>query len=184
MTSSIRPTGLVPFARSYWAAPGQVLAGFYPGDRDPAVALGKLSALLECGVTHIINLMEVNEGDHAGRPFQPYAPDYRRLARERGLPASWTRCPIRDLWVPSQVQMVGTLDLIDNAIAQGGCVYVHCWGGKGRTGTTIGCWLARHGETNPLARLRQLTTHARDHFPRVPETDHQQAFVQRWRLGQ
>lgn len=174
----------LPFARSYWVAPGQLLAGFYPGDRDPAVALAKVSALLDCGVTHIVNLMEASEGDHAGRPFQPYEPDYLRLASERGLPAAWTRRPIRDLWVPSQVQMVATLDLIDHAIAQGGCVYVHCWGGKGRTGTTIGCWLARHGETESLARLRQLTAHAWDHFPRVPETDQQQAFVQKWRLGQ
>lgn len=174
----------LPFTRSYWAAPGQLLGGFYPGDRDPAVALGKVSALLDCGVTHIVNLMEANEGDHVGRPFQPYEPAFHRLGRERGIATSWIRRPIRDLSVPSVEKMVATLDLIDQAIAQGGCVYVHCWGGKGRTGTTIGCWLARHGEMQPLARLRQLTASARTHFPRVPETAQQQVFVQSWRFCQ
>jgi hypothetical protein len=180
-TTALHP---LPFARSYWVAPGQILAGFYPGDRDPAVASAKLAALLDCGVTHLINLMEADEGDHAGRPFHAYEPDFHRLARERGISSSWIRRPIRDLGEPTPAQMVATLDLIDQGIAQGGCVYVHCWGGKGRTGTTIGCWLARHGERNPLARLRQLTAHARDHFPSIPETNAQQAFVQRWRIGQ
>ncbi|MDP7066387.1 MAG: protein-tyrosine phosphatase family protein, partial [Acidimicrobiales bacterium] len=42
----------------------------------------------------------------------------------------------------------------------GRVVYVHCWGGFGRTGTVIGCWLRRHGLATPgtvqevLDRLR------------------------------
>ena len=30
-------------------------------------------------------------------------------------------------------------------------VYVHCWGGIGRTGTVVGCWLVRHGMTGDEA---------------------------------
>ncbi len=41
-----------PFARSYWAVPRIILAGFYPADRDSVVALNKLNALVDCGVTH------------------------------------------------------------------------------------------------------------------------------------
>ena len=37
------------------------------------------------------------------------------------------------------------LDDVDEAIAGGGLTYVHCWGGIGRTGTVVGCWLVRHG---------------------------------------
>ena len=177
-------TTLLPFARSYWAAPNRLLAGFYPGDRDPAVACGKLSSLLECGVTHIINLMQAAEGDHAGRAFHAYEQDFLRLAGLRGIQSTWTQRPIRDLSVPSIPQMNDTLDALDDALATGGCVYVHCWGGRGRTGTVIGCWLARHGENDPLKRLRQLTAHAREHFPHVPETAEQQTFVRQWRIGQ
>lgn len=179
-----RNSTLLPFTRSYWAAPGKVLGGFYPGDRDPAVARSKLSALFDCGVTHILNLMEPAESDHVGRHFEPYKEDFLYHADSRGLQASWTQRPIRDLSVPTVSQMTDTLDAIDGALAAGGCVYVHCWGGRGRTGTVIGCWLARHGETEPLKRLRQFTAHAREHFPQVPETAQQQAYVQQWRFGQ
>lgn len=175
---------LLPFARSYWVMPGQLMGGFYPGDRDPAVSAAKLDALLGCGVTHIINLMELMEGDHAGRPFVGYKDTFHELAANRGLRAVWMQKPIRDLSVPTIGQMVNILDAIDSALAAGGCVYVHCWGGKGRTGTVMGCWLARHGERDPLHRLRTLTSHARDHFPCVPETARQQAFVSQWRNGQ
>lgn len=177
-------TALLPFTRSYWVMPECVLAGFYPGDRDPAVARAKLSALLDCGVTHIMNLMQISEGDHAGRPFQAYEQDFLRLAGQRGIQASWTRRPIRDLSVPSVTQMKGTLDALDDALAIGGCAYVHCWGGRGRTGTVIGCWLARHGENDPLKRQREVTAHAREHFRHVPETAQQQDFVRQWRIGQ
>ena len=37
------------------------------------------------------------------------------------------------------------LDAIDDHLRGGGNVYAHCWGGKGRTGTVVGCWLIRHG---------------------------------------
>jgi hypothetical protein len=192
----------LPFARSYWVTlspdtpsqrrlgtirptgPHRLLAGFYPGDRDPAVARGKLNALLDCGVTHILNLMESTEGDHAGRLFDPYEEMFLRLADERRSAANWMRRPIRDLNVPTIEQMTTTLDTVDDALAAGGCIYVHCWGGKGRTGTVVGCWLARHGEIEPVQQLRRLTAHARRHFPCIPETPQQQAFVRNWRLGQ
>ncbi len=173
----------LPFARSYWVHPGQLLGGFYPGDRDDAVTAGKLNALLDCGVTHIINLMQATEGDHAGRAFIAYEAPFLRLAAQRGIHAGWSRHPVQDLGVPSLAQMTAILDKMDTVTAQGGCVYVHCWGGRGRTGTVMGCWLARHGKADPLSHLRQLTAHARNHFPQVPETAQQQLFVNQWRLN-
>ena len=41
--------------------------------------------------------------------------------------------------------MVSILDAIDDSVKVGKPVYVHCWGGVGRTGMVIGCWLLRHG---------------------------------------
>ncbi len=174
----------LPFTRSYWVVPHQLLGGFYPGDRDPAVARQKLTALLDCGVTHILNLMESTEDDHAGRPFLSYKQDFLQQAAVRDLQVSYLRRPIRDVSVPTRSQMIGTLNALDAALDAGGCVYVHCWGGRGRTGTVLGCWLARHGERSPLQKLRALTAHASAYFPRVPETAGQQTFVNQWRIGQ
>ncbi len=172
-----------PFARSYWAVPGQILAGFYPGDRDPVVALNKLNALLECGVTHLCSLMEHNEVDHAGRGFEDYRPAMVELARQQGRAVGLLHCPIRDVSVPTAAQMVGTLDAIDRVLSRGGVIYLHCWGGRGRTGTVLGCWLARHGERDALGKMADLTAGKREHFPRVPETVEQQQFVRNWRAG-
>ena len=41
------------------------------------------------------------------------------------------------------------LDAIDRGIARGHAVYVHCWGGKGRTGTVVGCHLIRNNRATP-----------------------------------
>lgn len=173
-----------PFTRSYWAVPGKILAGFHPGDRDPQVAMNKLHALLECGVTDVLSLMEPTETDHAGRRFEDYRPTLMELARQRGLAIGLLSAPIRDVSVPYLRHMASTLDAMDAVLARSGVIYLHCWGGRGRTGTVLGCWLARHGDRDPLGKLRQLTAHARHHFPEVPETPEQQRFVMNWRAGQ
>jgi hypothetical protein len=39
-----------PFPKSYWVIPGRLLAGAYPGAKDPAEAAGKLKALFDAGI--------------------------------------------------------------------------------------------------------------------------------------
>ena len=59
--------------------------------------------------------------------------------------------PIPDTGNPKPAQVESILDTIDTAIAAGRRVYVHCWGGIGRTGTIVGCYLVRHGLTGDQA---------------------------------
>lgn len=176
-----------PFPRSYWARPGKLLAGFYPGDKDPATADQKLRALIRCGVTTIINLMEETEGDHSGVPFTAYAPRFMELAKESGLHAACLRFPIRDVSVPTVPEMLKTLDAIDQALARNEVVYVHCWGGRGRTGTVVGCHLLRHRlvrEGEVITVLSTLTAHEWRIFGAIPESECQREFVGRWKWDQ
>ena len=62
----------VPFPRSYWVIPGLLLAGEYPGAKEQKEAEQKLSGLLDAGIRQIINLMEPDETDHDGQPFNLY----------------------------------------------------------------------------------------------------------------
>src|SRR3569623_1940804 len=91
----------VAFARSYWVAPGRVLAGCYPGDADGGLAKRKLTGLLDAGVTRVINLMEEREVDRCGRAFVPYEATLAHLAQQRGSEVICERFAIRDVSVPS-----------------------------------------------------------------------------------
>jgi hypothetical protein len=176
-----------PFARSYWADPGRLLAGFYPGDRDRQVADQKLQSLIDFGITSVICLMEEDEKDHAGRPFISYAPRFQELSGRAGKVVSWERFPIRDLSIPSKTGMCQILDRIDAEQQKGGAVYVHCWGGRGRTGTVVACYLRRRfrlsGE-DALTAVQTLTRSKADLFWPTPEMAVQREFVQRWEVAQ
>lgn len=175
---------MLPFPRSYALIPWRFYAGCCPGDRDPRLMQVKLRALRNCRVTHFINLMEEDERDQAGRPFASYEESYRSLMEEEGKAAHFLHHPLADLGVPTTEAMGALLDAIDAALDGGAVLYLHCGGGRGRTGTVAGCWLARHGEPEPLALLQQLTEPARDPFGEVPETASQRDFVRAWQAGQ
>ncbi len=176
----------IPFSRSYWVRPGQLLAGCYPGDLDPDEAASKLSGLLRCGVTHVVNLMEEHEHDFFGRLFADYRPALEHLAAQRGRRVTCLRRGIPDMTVPSPERMRVILDLLDTTIQAGGVVYAHCLAGKGRTGTVMGCYLVRHGLSGKqaLARLQDLTLHRADVFWPTPQTTLQREYVLNWSEGQ
>jgi rhodanese/phosphatase family protein len=171
-----------PFPRSYWAHERKVLAGCYPGDLDGDAAEAKARALLEVGVRTFVNLMEDEELDHSGRPFEPYAPVFVRVAAELGLELSFHRYPIPDLGVPGTQDMTRILKTISESVGRGCPVYVHCWGGRGRTGTVIGCHLIQQGLATPddfvevIQELRKLDSSGGN----SPETSEQIEFVKRY----
>jgi hypothetical protein len=146
----------LPFDRAYWAAAGRLLAGCYPGDLDPGEARRKLLGLINCGVGQIINLMEPDEVGIGGKPFVDYRSPLEALARELGREVGWVRLDIHDYDVPTVAHMQRILDTIDQANADGRIVYVHCWGGKGRTGTVVGCYLARHGPAEGVLESKRI----------------------------
>ena len=183
MTSHTR----LPFERSYWVVPGSLLAGAYPGAPDREEELRKLQSLINVGVTMIVNLMEPNERGTQGRPLRQYGYSISELARACGVDIPVLQHPIRDVGITTVDHMRRILDDIDAGIERGKVVYVHCLGGRGRTGTVIGCWLVRHGLASPdnaveeIERLRVRTKDAG--FP-SPETPEQTTMVESWREGQ
>lgn len=177
MTSNI-PT---PFKSSYWVVPRQLMAGYYPGAPSPDEAEDKLAAIEESGIRHVVNLMESSELNLYGEPFRPYEAAFAA----RGI--SCARMPIIDVSIPSVAEMTAILDDIDGSIADGAPVYVHCRGGKGRTGTAVGCWLIRHRLAKPedaVPRIAELQGPARGLLSPSPETEEQRAFVRDWSQGQ
>ncbi len=176
---------VIPFDRSYVVVPGRLLAGVYPASDNPAETTDKLRRLLAVGVDHVVNLTEPHEANYKGVSLVDYVPELTALAAEQGQVIVCRRFPIRDLDVPTVEGMKAILDDIE-AVAAVRKVYLHCWGGRGRTGTVVGCHLARHGLAGDeaLAMVRYLRrTDAKAHTE-SPETTVQKQFVRDWRVGQ
>lgn len=172
-----------PFAKSWWVEPPVLLAGCYPGDLDPSEQRRKIEALLATGIRCVVNLMEADETNLDEKPFVPYEHLLVQMAAERGVFVRCFRYPIPDCSIPTTTEMRATLDAIDATIAAKMPVYVHCWGGHGRTGTVIGCWLVRHGLSGAEAieRLTELRSHDLYlHAQPSPQTQQQRSFVLNW----
>ena len=172
----------LPFPRSYWADPGLLLAGCYPGDRNPKLAEEKLRGLLECGVRTVINLTEEFETNHRDQAFEPYDETLRRLAETMNIAATCLRHPVRDMGIPSERRMGEIVASIDESIGRDDAVYVHCWGGKGRTGTVVGVHLIRRGLATAdefVETIAKLRTHDPGRG-NSPETRGQIEFVRQY----
>ncbi len=147
---------------AWYAVADGLRAGGYPGSRDA------VQALEGAGVTVFVDLT------HPSDPLPGYGSwlvTARRIAH-----------PIPDMGTPTAGRMMRILDDIDDGRSAGDVVYVHCWGGVGRTGTVVGCWLMRHGvdEGDAIDRIAALRAGiAGDR--RSPETHAQVALVRRWR---
>jgi protein-tyrosine phosphatase len=164
-----------PIPDSYGVVPGKLLAGEYPGSRYEDEARHKLRRLLSARVTFFLDLTEKGE-------LEPYAPLLRKEAAALGYAVEHRRMPIPDMHTPAPDEMKRILQTIDAALEAGHVVYVHCYGGIGRTGTVAGCYLVRHGMSgeqalNEIARLRQDTP---DGWKRSPETAAQREMVRNW----
>ncbi len=166
-----------PIPMSYWVEPGPMLAGHYPGCRRSDVARAKLRALLHGGVTYFVDLTTPSDG------LEPYHALLEEQAAALGLCAKRHAIPILDFSVPSVDQVREILDVIDAALARGELVYVHCWGGLGRTGTIVGAWLVRHGMSgdDALAKIACWLADTPRADRQSPETPEQRALVRNWR---
>jgi protein-tyrosine phosphatase len=166
-----------PISESYWVEPNRLLAGEYPAQYDPEATRRRIAAFLQAGFTTFIDLTKPNE---------TVAYD-RILSEEAGLyqvQVSHQRFAIGDFGLPTPELMTRILDTLDAELAAGRKVYLHCWGGIGRTGTTVGCYLVRRGRSGTEA-LKQLAEwwrsvpKSRIHI-HSPETREQAEFVRDW----
>jgi hypothetical protein len=177
------PAAAPPTSWCYWVVENRLLAGAYPGSPDADERRSKIQSLLDAGVRTIINLMEEDETNYQGQPFEPYDD----MARELCPDVRFLRFAIQDLSTPSKNLMAQILDEIDHSTEDGSAAYVHCWGGVGRTGTVVACWLLRHqhAETgnvlDVLARLREKDQERG--YRRSPETPEQAQFARSWSEG-
>ncbi len=155
------------------------MAGEYPGERAEFEARIRLDKMLEAGLTYFLDLTEKNS------PLTPYKPWLVEEADKRNLEIGYRRMEIKDGDIPADGLMEDILAQIRLSLAQGHAVYVHCWGGIGRTGTVIGCYLAEECGSGEEA-LRQINSmwqamEKKWRAPSTPQTWAQVEMIRRWR---
>ncbi len=164
-----------PLADTYWVVPGLLLAGRYAGAVGERTACTRIGRLLDAGIRVFLDLTEDGE-----------LPSYYEFLRDAAVASRfevrYSRRPIADRAVPADDELVATLGIIERSIEAGQPVFVHCWGGLGRTGTVIGCWLAQNGYAGDAAlqRLKELRDGCADCFFDSPENERQRQFVRQW----
>ena len=160
----------LPFA--WWIEPGRLLGGGYPGHGRPDVAERQLGALLDVGISRVLDLMEE---DPRGAP--PYEPTLSELAARRNRRIEVRRVPIEDHEVTDAaalVQLEVWLDALQHCSAIG---YLPGWGGRGRTGVAAGVYRIRHRGA-AAADVLPWIAGARAGLPGdSPESDEQRRFL-------
>lgn len=156
----------LPIKHSYCVLPGKIYAGEYAGDK--VAPLAKVRQFIAFGITHFVDFTEEGE-------LSPYA---QYLPKE----CSYRRFPIKDVSVPGSCREVFDLmEYIASVIAKpDNKVYIHCWGGVGRTGTIVACLYEYLGENyeDAVRHLRESFRQCpKSQWRQTPETDKQLKFV-------
>ncbi len=171
---------------SYWVVPGQLLAGEYPGEIAIELTEKRIRALLHSRIRTFIDLTDEDEINEDAKIIPAYRSILRRVSDEEHEQTTYANIPVEDRGIPSPWTLRCILDVIDRSIADENAVYVHCWAGRGRTGTVVGCYLRRHSLAESsdviqkIAELRKAVPTARETSPHTKE---QIQMVKNWKKG-
>jgi predicted protein tyrosine phosphatase len=159
---------------------GKLYGGEYPGHRDTDVAKTRLRYLVSLGIRTFVDLTAPADR------MAPYEGLLVELEDEVGVPLRRISLPIVDMGIPESASTMQTiLRHIRESCSQAPAVYVHCWGGIGRTGTVVGCWLRECGQDPESALVRVQHLYA-SHMPKArihpesPQTPAQKDYIRNW----
>lgn len=163
------------FIHGYFVIPGRLLATEYPGAKEKDKAKRKLRVLLDAGVSSFVDLTEPGEPTWDGSPMQPYD----------GLldvGVNYERFAIPDTGTIADDEYDKILAHIRAELDDGRLVLVHCWGGKGRTGTVVGAWLIDElglGYPQVIDHMQELRAGSKKAHHPVPDTEEQHQVLRR-----
>ena len=161
-----------PIRNSYMVM-DRVYAGEYPRDLDEQKSTEKIKQFSQFGITHFIDLTE--EGEL--RPYEQMLSSHMQHIR----------FPIQDVSSPASIEsvkdLIGQIHGILNESDENK-VYIHCWGGVGRTGTIVGCLLSHQHdfdyEKTMNALKKAFSDCPKSAYRHTPETKEQRDFIARY----
>jgi len=127
-------------------------AGAFPGEFDTPGLNRNLIACLNAGITEFVCLQSEYKGETNPvkwnlKNLRPYHLDLQKLLENRTdhptlLPAvqdniQFKHFPIADLQTISDAETLQIAKEVANDLESGKVIYLHCWGGHGRTGVIV-----------------------------------------------
>jgi protein-tyrosine phosphatase len=172
---------------SHYPVQPELFAGEHPVHYEDE-ALTK-TRLLELAARGIVSYIDLTSEEDRTLGLLPYDPHFADIEAETGTLPVRHWFPIPDMGIPSDPSLMrGILDLPHQEISAGRTCYVHCWGGIGRTGTVVACWLKERGMDSEaaLAEVQRLYSAHMDaekqaRYPRSPQQAVQLQYVRDWR---
>ena len=159
--------------RNSYRVMDRVYAGEYPIEYDEKRSIERINQFERFGITHYIDLTE--EGEHL-----PYA---NMLESD----VQHIRFPIKDMSAPHNIESVKELTSRINEILHerdGNKIYIHCWGGVGRTGMIVGCLLSEQYGFDFEKTMDALTLAYSDcpksAYRATPESNEQRLFIAKY----
>ena len=141
---------------------GGLLIGDYPYPSEE-YRPRHLDKLLDEGVSVWISLVEDSETVKYG--------DYQELVTQHSSTKhEFIKCPMPDRGIGRDSEMYKAVSVAFNRVNKGKIVYVHCWGGHGRSGVFSSCFLMLYyGWDSEKAIDRNHLLHAtRKYHPKKP----------------
>eukprot|EP00741_Cyanophora_paradoxa_P002627 tig00000615_g2549.t1 len=190
------PSELVrgPTGYSNWVVPGRLMAGAYPASLNDYEHINTILSILKKGIDTFCCLQAEAEQYcpesrwRKGQGIRTYLQDARELLKREQSQLSqrkvdWLHCKIRDGFIGPDEVVMALVEHLCARFVRGDVLYVHCWGGHGRTGTIVSLMLVYlYGLSADEAMKIVQWTHDRRKNPqnmRSPESPAQIAQVRR-----
>ena len=135
-----------PTEESNWVILNNLMVGAYPSSNDDELNDVILSDILSCGVTTFVCLQQ--EYDHtateeawrSGARLRPYIYDAMKLSA-RPSDLEFLHVPIQDCGTTNDGVVLDLATDLCWRLIHGQVIYLHCWGGHGRSGTVAAVML-------------------------------------------
>jgi len=121
-----------PTSGTHWVIPGRLAAGKTAG----GFSSDSLMALVDAGVDTFVCLQE----SYLEYGCTDYRETFRNLARKPDFPPhpiNFLHFPIPDFGVVEDRDMLALTNQLADLLKNARCLYVHCYGGHGRTGSAL-----------------------------------------------
>jgi len=187
-----------PIDESNWVIPNKLIAGAFPGYTLDVENTNSLIKILNCGVNRFVCMQEeynplTPESEWRSTVYRknpiirPYFADVQHIIQNKAayptlktdvVEVTFDHCPIKDCSTVADEIVFDLAKKLVDAIRNGDVIYLHCWGGHGRTGVMV-CLILHlmYGLTADESLKRcQLLHDARKRYIAVPSP---QTFAQR-----